>query len=137
MATNHQDVFLEAFCGYRMQPTFCLNPEKLEIDGVKTEPNTRAFTEMTDLLLSEIKLSHCSGSFKIGKVDLNYLREKIPHSIYEPELHPGLMFKIDNVSIIIQHTGVVLMCGLKHELHMTDVVSKVWKLIDSAYGIIS
>ena len=108
---------------------------KVVINGVKTQPNVRAFTKVTNLPLINVKLSHCSASFNVGKSDLKFLREKIPKSMYEPELHHGLMFKIENVSVILQHTGVVLLCGLKNEEHMTEVESKIWEMINIAYGL--
>jgi TATA-box binding protein (TBP) (component of TFIID and TFIIIB) len=98
---------------------------KVVINGVKTEPDELEFAVTTGLYLQELKLSHCSGYMKIGKVKLDQLTAKIKGSIYEPELHPGLHFKIDNVSVIIYATGTVMFCGCRDDQHVYKIKCEI------------
>ena len=101
---------------------------KVVINGVKTEPDELEFEMVTDIRLYDVKLSHCSGYMKVGKLNLANL--KIDGSIFEPELHPGLMFKIGKVSVIVHHTGVIMFCGCRSVEHAYNVKCSILKLIN-------
>ena len=101
---------------------------KVVINGVKTEPDELEFEMVTDIRLYDVKLSHCSGYMKVGKLNLANLN--INGSIFEPEVHPGLMFKIDRVSVIVYHTGTIIFCGCRSVKHAYHVKCAITKLIN-------
>ena len=104
---------------------------KVVINGVKTLPDLPEFSLMTDILLTDLQLSHCSGSLNVGPQDLEELSHRIEHSTYEPELYPGLTFKIDNVSVIVQRKGTVMFCGCRNEDDAKRIGTEIMKLINT------
>ena len=103
---------------------------KVVVNGLRTEPDELEFHLRTDLLLDNVKLSHCSGYLTVGRhLRLSELQRQIAGSIYEPDLHPALTFKIDNVSVMIHHTGKVLFCGCRTVAHAYNVKRNIMKLI--------
>ena len=102
---------------------------KVVINGTKTQPDELEFALETGLNLTNIKLSHCSGYMKVGELNLPQLKLKIKNSIYEPELHPGLHFKLDRVSVIAYTTGTIMICGIRNDEHLYDIKCEVLNLI--------
>lgn len=79
---------------------------------------------MTGILLMEPRLVNMTGCTKLGRrLDLGRLNLETPHSVYEPELHAGLLFYIDNVSVICYHTGTLMWAGCKSEEQFAHVVN--------------
>jgi len=103
---------------------------KVVIQGVKTEPDLLEFSLATDIFLTNSTLSHCSGCLKVGTLNLQDVSQRIG-ALYEPELHPGIIFHIDNVSIIVQHTGVIFFCGCRTVSQATEVKQEIIKLINT------
>ena len=74
---------------------------------------TRCFLTL-GISLATPRLVNIVAYAKTGHpVNLANLHRAIPKSIYEPELHCGLLFYVARVSVIVYHTGVVLICGSK------------------------
>jgi len=115
----------------KLSDSMCLlfKTGKVVINGLTTEPDELQFALSTGLYLRDVKLSHCSAYMKVGKVNLEQLRNKMKGSTYEPELHPGLFYKMDNVSVIIYTTGTVMLCGLRDDEHLKNVESELMKMI--------
>ena len=90
---------------------------KVVINGVKSEPDELEFEMVTYIRLYDVKLSHCSGYMKVGKLNLANL--KIAGSIFEPELHPGQ----DSCSRLVK---LVSSCIIQGRLYFVDVV--VWNM---------
>jgi len=103
---------------------------KVVINGVKTEPDLLEFTLETDLHLENVQMSHCSGHIKFGNLNLQGLSSVIENSVYEPELHPGLMFHLDNVSVVVQHTGAVFFCGCRSVDEAVEIKLRITKVIN-------
>ena len=74
---------------------------------------TRCFLTL-GISLAKPRLVNIVSYAKLGrKINLAKLHLETPKSIYEPELHCGLLFYIARVSVIVYHTGVLLICGAK------------------------
>lgn len=43
---------------------------------------------------------------------------KLPDTLYEPELFPGLIYKFKNVKLVVFHTGKVNFTGAKTEMEI-------------------
>lgn len=64
--------------------------------------------------LSSYRLVNVVGYGKLNqRLNLYDLAKATPKSIYEPELHCGLLFYVGKVSVIVYHTGVIIFCGCK------------------------
>lgn len=86
---------------------------KVVINGVKNFPDVTEFENLTKIKLSEPKLSHVSGYMKVQPMSLPNIIANVRGAVYEPEIHPGLFFKINNISIIVYHTGSIIYCGCR------------------------
>jgi len=104
---------------------------KVIINGVKTEPDLLEFTLETNISLKNATMSHCSGSLKVDPQNLYELAKRISDSLYEPELHPGLFFHVENCSVIVQHTGAIIFCGCRSANQAIEVKQKILKLINT------
>lgn len=64
------------------------------------------------IMLDNSKLVNIAGSGDLGRhLCLNDLHRSIAFSVFEPELHPGLLFYVDRVSVIVYRTGIVMFVG--------------------------
>ena len=102
---------------------------KVVVNGVKDEPDELEFEMVTGHRLFDVTLSHCSGYMRVGPLCLSALHARI-NCQWEPELHPGILFKIENVSVIIYSTGTVMYCGCRGLVHATEVEENVLKMIN-------
>ena len=103
---------------------------KIVVTGLKTEPDELEFEMITDIRLFDIQLSHCSGYMHVGPVCIATLRDQTKGE-WEPELHPGLLFKLGNVSVSVYSSGTVMYCGCRSLEHAAAVECKVHELINS------
>jgi TATA-box binding protein (TBP) (component of TFIID and TFIIIB) len=116
----------------RLKETYLLfTSGKVVINRCKACPDVSECEKLLNIALEQPVLSHLSGAMKVGPVDLRLLNELVEHGEYEPELHAGLLYRIENVSVIIYQTGTVMCCGLKSFEHLEAVETEVCKLIDT------
>jgi len=104
---------------------------KVVINGIKDEPDLLEFALKTDIYLSDVTLSHCSAFTKVEPLNLQELQRRVPNSIFEPDLHPGLVFRINQASVIVQRKGTVLICGCPSEEEVKSIVKRVVNLINT------
>lgn len=104
---------------------------KIVITKVKSLPNIAEVSSELGVSFFDLKFSHCAGYLRVGAVDLCMLKHRIPESSLEPEIHPGLIFKVENVSVILYHTGTVMYCGCKSLEQAKYVETKIISLINN------
>lgn len=83
------------------------------INGVTSMPDLNEVNALLGVELKNLKLSHMSGFLKMPQLDLLQSQCLFPGAIFEPDIHPGLIFKINRISVIAYHTGSVLYCGCR------------------------
>jgi len=80
----------------------------------------------TNLLLSDLKLVNVVGTMKFNcKFKTDTLVKTIPGAIFEPELHCGLLFYVNSVSVIVYHTGTVMFAGSKSDEEFEHVANVI------------
>lgn len=98
---------------------------KVVINGVKTTPVLDEVNHLLGVKLIDLQLSHISGYMTLQPIDLLAMAKAYTFATYEPEIHPGLIFKINNVSVIVYHTGSVIYCGCRSLGHTADIEAQV------------
>jgi TATA-box binding protein (TBP) (component of TFIID and TFIIIB) len=94
---------------------------KVVINGVRGLPDLSECEDLLKIKMTDLKLSHMSAYLKVVPIDLSILRHRIEAAVYEPEIHPGLIFKINRVSVIAYHTGTILVCGCRSVEHCEEI----------------
>lgn len=101
------------------------------INGCIGLPNLETCEQLLGIKLEEPRIRNVCGYLKLGAIKLSEMVLLIPGSEYEPELHPGLMFKQGTVSVIAYHTGTVMYCGCKSITHCMEVEESLTKIINN------
>lgn len=96
------------------------------INGVTSLPDLNELRSLLGINLFDVRLSHISGYLKLDRIDLQESKKNFEHSTLEPEIHPGLIFKINKVSVIVYHTGTVIYCGCRSAEH-ADYIEQLIK----------
>lgn len=116
----------------RLRETYLIfSSGKIVINKCKSTPDVGKAEYLLNISLTKPKLSHMSGSMKVGKVNLPVLYELVDGAEYEPEIHSGLLFKIGKVSVIVYHTGTVMYCGMRSCEHLERIEEEIVELIDN------
>lgn len=116
----------------RLQSTYLVfTSGKVVINKCKAPPMIQECEALLGVAIENVKLSHMSGSMKVRDVKLNLLLDLVDGGEYEPEIHPGLLYKIDKVSVIVYHTGTIMYCGMRSFEQLMDVENEISMLIDS------
>lgn len=65
-------------------------------------------------------------------VDLEKAAFVLPHSMYEPEQFPGLIFRMDKprVVLLIFSSGKMVITGAKRENEVYEAVNNIYKILD-------
>lgn len=108
---------------------------KMVINGCSSARRLRKMIKITSKLIrakiNEIKLVNVVGCAWTNRhLNIYRLYSLIPKALYEPELHPGLIFYIENVSVIAYHTGVMMFAGCKSNEQYNSTVVKLRELIN-------
>lgn len=105
---------------------------KVVINGVKTENDmletVKYVQQKLNMDLCDLKLVNANGYVRFGK-NINLIAlYKQTGGIYEPELHPGLFLRFENVSCIVYVTGAIF-TGCKSDAAYDQICSKLTQLI--------
>lgn len=100
------------------------------INGCTETPNLEHCETLLNIKLEVPKVRNVCGFLKLGKIDLAKIKGTLSGAEWEPELHSGLIFKLENVSVIVYHTGTVMYCGCKSISHCNDVENRLLTIIN-------
>ena len=104
--------------------------------GTKSESNAyKACSEFEKLIggnLTEFKIHNITASCNLQfPIDLGKLYRILQNSIYEPELFPGLTFRLSypKVTFLIFTSGKIVLTGAKIEKHIYSAFRFLYPII--------
>ena len=110
---------------------------KLVINGCGTDgrllETILEFEALTGVTISVPELRNIVGCVKSKvSIDLAFFCSVCsPEPVeYTPELHPGAFLRIDNVSVIVYHTGAVIFTGSRSEEQFDAISQRIKTLIN-------
>ena len=78
--------------------------------------------------LTDIKIVNVVGSYNFGRrIRILDLAREIPHATYEPEIYPAVIIKENSSTVLIFHTGKIIITGCKSisgSFHMFQVMER-------------